>query len=386
MLSMKHIGIVVPSFHIPSETFVVTEINALVRAGHKVSVITFANLNSCTNLDSSVNVITIEKSLLYAAKFAMKKPLAALKAALTATRFTSISVTSLLGYGLNIADIIKQHGISHIHCHFMHAPLAYSIIASKIAGISISSIGHGHDVYVNDTDLRLKLSLCNFSVAVCKDMAEKLGKYKAGKVELLHCGVDLSLFNATPNRLNESVKLLFIGRLVEKKGLQFLLPAIKKLNKKYSIFLDVVGEGPLMNDLKFLCEKLGIEKEVRFLGKQTPLWLSKNTSNYSALVAPFCISSNGDRDTGPVVLKEAMASGIPVLTTQLMGAKEIVNDSVGFKCEPSSISGLEKILTEFCELNPYERYAKGINAKRLVANKFNASSQAKKLSSWVQNS
>ena len=383
---MKHIGIVVPSFHIPSETFVVTEINALVKAGHKVSVVTFENLNSSANLDSSVNVIIIKKSFSAAAKFAMSKPLVALNAAKIAFRFTSISAMSLLGYGLNIAEIIKRHGISHIHCHFMHAPLAYSIVARKIAGISVSSIGHGHDVYVNDTDLKLKLSLCDFSVAVCKDMAQKLSNYKVGKVELLHCGVDLSLFSSTPNRLNESVKLLFIGRLVEKKGLQFLLPAIKKLSKKYAICLDIVGEGPLMNDLKFLCEELGLDKDVRFLGRRTPLWLSKNTSNYSALVAPFCVSSNGDRDTWPVVLKEAMASGIPVLTTKLMGAKEIVNDSVGFKCEPSSIIGLETILTQFCELNPYERYAKGINAKRLVANKFNASSQAKKLSSWVQNS
>ncbi len=67
---MKHIGIVVPSFHIPSETFVVTEINALVKAGHKVSVITFENLNTSAHLDSSVNVIIIKRSFSAAAKFA----------------------------------------------------------------------------------------------------------------------------------------------------------------------------------------------------------------------------------------------------------------------------------------------------------------------------
>ncbi|WP_337151653.1 glycosyltransferase [Pseudoalteromonas sp. B62] len=166
--------------------------------------------------------------------------------------------------------------------------------------------------------------------------------------------------------------------------MQFLLPAIQKLNKKYSISLDIVGEGPLLNDLIYLCEELNIVTEVKFLGVKSPTWLAKNTSDYSALVAPFCVSSNGDRDTGPVVLKEAMASGIPVLTTELMGAKEIVNDSVGFKCEPSSIGGLERILTEFCDLSPYERYAKGLNAKKLVTKKFDANSQAKKLSNWIQ--
>ncbi|KTF08841.1 glycosyltransferase [Pseudoalteromonas sp. 10-33] len=381
---MKHIGIVVPSFHIPSETFVVTEINALVNAGHRVTVLTFENLNYCVHLNKNVQVIVIKKSTPSAVSTLLKNPLTALKGGVIASRFKSISVMSLMGYGLNIAEIIRAKKISHIHCHFMHAPLAYSIIASKISGVSVSSIGHGHDVYVNDDDLKLKLSLCDFSVAVCKDMAVKLSKYSAGKIQLLHCGIDLSLFNNKPSRLTESVNLIFVGRLIEKKGLQFLLPAIKKISKKHAITLDIVGDGPLLNDLKYFCEQLGITNEVNFLGSKSPQWLAINTSNYSALIAPFCVSKNGDRDTGPVVLKEAMASGIPVLTTELMGAKEIVNDEVGAKCAPSSIAGIEQMLVDFCELTPYQRYEKGLNAKRLATKRFNANSQAKKLSHWVQ--
>ena len=381
---MKHIGIVVPSFHIPSETFVVTEINALVNAGHRVTVLTFENLNYCVHLNKNVQVIVIKKSTPSAVSTLLKNPLTALKGGVIASRFKSISVMSLMGYGLNIAEIIRAKKISHIHCHFMHAPLAYSIIASKIAGVSVSSIGHGHDVYVNDDDLKLKLSLCDFSVAVCKDMAVKLSKYSAGKIQLLHCGIDLSLFNNKPSRLTESVNLIFVGRLIEKKGLQFLLPAIKKISKKHAITLDIVGDGPLLNDLKYFCEQLGITNEVNFLGSKSPQWLAINTSNYSALIAPFCVSKNGDRDTGPVVLKEAMASGIPVLTTELMGAKEIVNDEVGAKCAPSSIAGIEQMLGDFCALTPYQRYEKGLNAKRLATKRFNANSQAKKLSHWVQ--
>ncbi len=381
---MKHIGIVVPTFHIQSETFVVTEINALVKAGHKVSVVTFDNLNDCPNLDNSVEIIIINKSISAALRYALKKPFTTIKGGFLANKFSVISIVSLLGYGLNIAEVINLHKIEHLHCHFMHAPLAYAIVASRLAQISISSIGHGHDVYVNDSDLKLKVSLCNFSVAVCEDMEYFLKKYKVGQIKLLHCGVDLSLFNSSPTRLNEAVKLLFIGRLVEKKGLHFLLPALKKISKTYPISLDIVGDGPMLNDLKYLCEELNIEKYVRFLGHRAPLWLAKNTSKYSALIAPFCISKNGDKDTGPLVLKEAMASGIPVLTTELMGTKEIVNNKVGFKCEPSSISGLENMLIDFCKLSPYERYEKGSNAKHWVASNFNANSQAKKLSGWIQ--
>jgi hypothetical protein len=67
-----------------------------------------------------------------------------------------------------------------------------------------------------------------------------------------------------------------------------------------------------------------------------------------------------------------------------MGAKEIVNDEVGAKCAPSSIAGIEQMLGDFCALTPYQRYEKGLNAKRLATKRFNANSQAKKLSHWVQ--
>ncbi len=137
---MKHIGIVVPAFHVPSETFVVTEINALVRAGHKVSVITFENSDESSNIDKSVNVIVVKRSLPEAVKFASAHPGKFINTALIATKFKSISTQSLLGFGANIAAIIKQHKISHIHCHFMHAPLAYAIAGSKMAGISVSHV------------------------------------------------------------------------------------------------------------------------------------------------------------------------------------------------------------------------------------------------------
>jgi glycosyltransferase involved in cell wall biosynthesis len=381
---MKHIGIVVPNFHVPSETFVVTEINALVKNGHKVSVLTFEHNNDCDNLDKSVSVIVIKKSLKTALLHGVKNMPAALRGLTVANKFASVSSLSLFGYGLTISKLIKQHNISHLHCHFMLASLAYAIVGSRLAGITVSSIGHGHDVYVNEDDLKEKLAQCDFSVAVCSDMVNKFKQRNAGQIKLLHCGVDLNLFSAKPTYLNDSIKLLFIGRLVEKKGLQFLLPALKYLVKKYDVILDIVGDGPMLNDLKYMAEQLNIKKNVRFLGRKRAQWIAQNTVNYSALVAPFCIANNGDRDTGPLVLKEAMASGIPVITTDLMGTKEIVNEDVGFKCEPESIAELEKTLVKFCELTPYERYLKGVNAKRRVASQFNALSQAKKLSGWIQ--
>ncbi|MCG9708399.1 glycosyltransferase [Pseudoalteromonas sp. Isolate3] len=381
---MKHIAILVPSFPIASETFVVTEIKALLNAGHKVTVLTFEKTSVMINLTSAIEVKKITKpafKLILPSMFNIYK---LARATHTAAQFKSISTQSLLAYGYQIARYIKAAKINHLHCHFMHGPLAYGIVAAKLSGITVSSIGHGHDVYVNNADLKPKLALCDFSIAVCEEMAMQFKRFSKSNVKLLHCGIDTRQFKFVPSSLNESVRLIFIGRLVEKKGLQFLLPALKHIPKEFGITLDIVGDGPMLNDLMYMAEELGIRKYIRFLGEKPHDWVSSNLIYYSALIAPFCVAENGDRDTGPLVLKEAMACGLPVLTTTLMGANEIVTPSVGMKCMPGSISGLSKMLYKFHQLSPYKRYLLGQNAKQHVNEHYNAVKQAQQLSKWVE--
>lgn len=381
---MKHIAILVPSFPISSETFVVTEIKALLNAGHKVTVLTFEKTSVMINLTSAIEVKKITKpafKLILPSMFNIYK---LARATHTAAQFKSISTQSLLAYGYQIARYINAAKIEHLHCHFMHGPLAYGIVAAKLADITVSSIGHGHDVYVNNADLKPKLALCDFSIAVCEEMAMQFKRFSKSNVKLLHCGIDTSQFKFVPSSLNESVRLIFIGRLVEKKGLQFLLPALKHIPKEFGITLDIVGDGPMLNDLMYMAEELGIRKSIRFLGEKPHDWVSSNLIYYSALIAPFCVAENGDRDTGPLVLKEAMACGLPVLTTTLMGANEIVTPSVGMKCMPGSISGLSKMLYKFHQLSPHKRYLLGQNAKQHVNEHYNAFKQAQQLSKWVE--
>ncbi|MEQ5875202.1 glycosyltransferase [Pseudoalteromonas sp. NFXS39] len=381
---MKHIAILVPSFPIASETFVVTEIKALLNAGHKVTVLTFEKTSVLINLTSAIEVKKITKPAFKSILPSMFHIYKLARATYTAIQFKSISTQSLLAYGYQIARYIKAANIDHLHCHFMHGPLAYGIVAAKLSGITVSSIGHGHDVYVNNADLKPKLALCDFSIAVCEEMAMQFKRFSKSNVKLLHCGIDTSQFKFEPSSLNESVRLIFIGRLVEKKGLQFLLPAIKHIPKEFGITLDIVGDGPMLNDLMYMAEELGIRKYIRFLGEKPHDWVSSNLIYYSALIAPFCVAENGDRDTGPLVLKEAMACGLPVLTTTLMGANEIVTPSVGMKCMPGSISGLSKMLYKFHQLSPYKRYLLGQNAKQHVNEHYNAVKQAQQLSKWVE--
>ncbi|WP_372765755.1 glycosyltransferase [Pseudoalteromonas sp.] len=381
---MKHIAIIVPQFPVPSETFVNTEIEALMAAGHKVSVITMEHLVHNNKHDYGVyelkreQYITTFKGL---TKLHLKGAVNAYKAAVNQT---SISTLSLLYFGLQISYLIKTHHISHIHCHFMHSGLAYGIVAAKLAEISVSSVGHGHDVYVNANDLTEKLALCDFNIAVCQDMFNMLKQIKPHSVHLLHCGVDLNKFIHYESPGNRQIKLLFVGRLVDKKGIEFAFDALAGIEPARRPQLDIVGNGPKLMDLVSLVDKLQLNQWIRFLGQCAPDEIIQLAKNYDAFIAPFCIADNGDKDTGPVVLKEAMAMGLPTITTNIMGCTEIVDESCGYIVPSKDSKALKQAILDFCHLTDVERNKMRTAARERVQTHFDAKKQGLKLSVLIE--
>ena len=112
---MKHIAILVPSFPIASETFVVTEIKALLNAGHKVTVLTFEKTSVLINLTSAIEVKKITKPAFKSILPSMFNIYKLARATHTAAQFQSISTQSLLAYGYQIARYIKSAMILFIY-------------------------------------------------------------------------------------------------------------------------------------------------------------------------------------------------------------------------------------------------------------------------------
>lgn len=381
---MKHIAIFVPQFPVPSETFVLTEIESLRLAGHQVSVITMEHLPTDKVFD--FKIIELSRSDISLALSALKNVnmTHAHQAIRAASQQKSISNTSLMYFALLSRFYINKYKIEHIHCHFMHSSLAYGIVAAKLSGISVSSVGHGHDVYVNRSDLPEKMAHCDFNVAVCQDMLSLLTQYKSTGVKLLHCGVDTARFKSFPSPNNAQLKLLFIGRLVDKKGLEYALQAIEAIKPALRPELTIVGGGPLRERLTQLANELDISKNIFFLGHQTPEQIIRLASCYDAFIAPFCIADNGDKDTGPVVLKEAMAMGLPVITTNIMGCTEIVDESCGYTVPSKDSSVLKAALLSFIHLSKAQRAQMRCAARERVNTYFDARKQAKQLSQWIE--
>ena len=142
-------------------------------------------------------------------------------------------------------------------------------------------------------------------------------------------GVDCDRFFFQPRTLSpgEPVRIVTTGRLVEKKGIEYVVKAIAKLSKTHpNIKYDVIGDGPLRESLEQLIQELNVSQFVELLGWKQEQELIEILDRSHIMVAPSISSQNGDQDAPVNVLKEAMAMGLPVIGTQHGGIPELIED------------------------------------------------------------
>jgi glycosyltransferase involved in cell wall biosynthesis len=204
------------------------------------------------------------------------------------------------------------------------------MLVSKISGIPFSFSAHAHDIYVNPQKLTQKISESEF-VTTCTSCNKKwldnlVPASERDRIHLLYHGVDLEYWQCSvyPNRQKQK-QVLFIGRLIEKKGVIYLLEAMAQLKKaKHAIRLVIAGKGKDERKLKKFCHLHGLSKDVTFPGWQNPQQIKDLFACSDMLVLPSIIASDGDRDGIPNVILEAMASGLPVVSTSVSGITELI--------------------------------------------------------------
>jgi glycosyltransferase involved in cell wall biosynthesis len=119
------------------------------------------------------------------------------------------------------------------------------------------------------------------------------------------------------------------------------------------------------------------------LGSKDADWLKINAGQYGGLVAPFCEAANGDKDTGPLVIKEAMALGLPVISTDFMGVKEIIDEHTGWKVEASNSIELAEAMTQWQLLDTETRKSMIVAARQRVERLFTSAETTKILSNAI---
>ncbi|WP_139684443.1 glycosyltransferase [Vibrio tasmaniensis] len=379
---MKKVAFVAPTYPVLSETFIQTEVDSVKACGHEVCVMAFEVEESDKTFD--YDIIKIGKDV-RAGKITSINWLGFVKALSFVSKQSSMPKKSLFAYGFKLALQLAEKDVNHVHAHFCQHTAAHAIVAAKLLNITCSFVAHGHDVYEFAYDIEHKISSSDFVVAVCGDMLRDFNALAKGNVKLLHCGVNTEQFPMQPKVEEKQLRLVFLGRLVEQKGIHHLIEALAPIAEPLNIHLDIVGTGDLEDQLIEQVQQQNLTRNVTFLGAKPHEWVKQHLSHYDSLVAPFCFSQTGCVDTGPLVLKEAMAVGTPVITTNIMGCKEIVTPDTGYLVNEKNVEELRYAIESFAQLSSNAKASMGYKARARVEQSFNSIKQAQQLSRWIEN-
>lgn len=196
------------------------------------------------------------------------------------------------------------------------------------------------------------------------------------KIIVNYNGIEISSNNDIEPIINKELPLLFIGRLVEKKGVKTLLKSLNFLNQNgyKNIKLNIIGDGIEMNKLKDIAQN----KNINFLGWKNKDEIKKIMAVSSALVVPSQKANNGDCEGLPTTLLEGIEFGLPIIATNHAGIKEIIEDNVsGFLCEENNPIALAECIKKFINANNLKEVV--IESKKRLYRNFDALKQSEKL-------
>lgn len=255
-------------------------------------------------------------------------------------------------YSTLLAQEMLNRNIHHLHTHFAHVPGDLAMYASMMAGIPFSITGHANDIYQRGWLLKQKVRRSAFFATISEfNRVQLAGKgCDRKKIEILRCGIDQGEFQYRGDQWPSAAALRIgsLGRLVPKKGFHTLLEACAKLRDKSVQFnLEIAGDGPLADELKAMVDSLDLADEVQFMGAMPHSRVSEWMRSLDVFVLACCQDESGDVDGIPVVLMEAMAIGVPVVTTKISGLPELAIDrETGLLSEPEDATQIANLLSE----------------------------------------
>jgi glycosyltransferase involved in cell wall biosynthesis len=267
-----------------------------------------------------------------------------------------------------LAERIAGTGVAAIHGYFAHQPTAVAAAAARRLGIPYGFSAHALDVRkVPRPELAERARKA--ALVVCCNADADAGLRAAGaRPHLLRHGVDLSRFPVTAPPGGPPVTLLAVGRLVEKKGFDVLLEAMELLERPSRLRL--IGTGPLQQTLQAAVEARGLTDRVELVGRVTHQTLPAEYAAADIVVVPSIVDSGGDRDGLPNVVLEAMASGRPVVGTDVGAIATAVHDGVtGIMVPPRDPEQIAYAITRLVD-DTALRGRLGAAARRAVETRF----------------
>ncbi len=233
-----------------------------------------------------------------------------------------------------IAPFIQKLGINLIHAHFATWATTAASTVSRITGIPYSFTAHAKDIYhesVDKSSLAEKMAHARFVVTVSDFNKRYLdeclkSEEKTGRVIRLYNGIDLDQFCGSEEE-KEPGLIVGVGRLVPKKGFEYLIQACNILNKKGRDFRClIIGEGEERNPLAKNIARYSLKEKVKLMGARPQEEVKKILKKAAVFALPCIVGDDGNRDGLPTVILEAMALGVAIVSTKVTGIPEMISD------------------------------------------------------------
>lgn len=354
------IGILVKRFPKLSETFILGEIENLANAGEHAEILSMyepsdnlqqpaANrfLDRVTYLNRT-SIVAASAALVFAL---LRNP----SGCKPLYRLAKSDRRQLFRLGA-LLSACRRLGVRHIHAHYVSEPAALADAAAAIGRLTFSISAHAKDIYLTPpTEIAERVSRAQFIATCTRHNFEHLRNLTADhqdRVHLVYHGIDTEQFcpdgTVTPH---VPPMLLAVGRFKEKKGFDLLIDACAELAARDVRFrCEIIGYGDQEVRLQSLIVHHGLWDRVALRSPVDHADLQAIYRGASIFVLPCRLTADGDRDGIPNAMLEAMASGLPIITTSVSGIPEVIVDGQnGLLVEAENAQALTNAVTRLLD-------------------------------------
>ncbi|MGH7902078.1 MAG: glycosyltransferase, partial [Thermodesulfobacteriota bacterium] len=377
-----------------SETFVLNEIVELVKRGTNVQILALRN-----PFESSMNEDVVNYSLVDRTKYFRLPPPLELKFGYGfSPDFYNYMLKTLKNYHdkITFKHMVRlsyytpfYSNIDLIHSHFAYEAAVTGMQMSKILNKPFTFTAHAFELFSQRSYSKGRLKMLTDNAekiitpsAFNKNYIIKETDCARDKIEVVRATINPEKFENQKRLYSEEdkIKIVAIGRMVEKKGFEYLIKAMSIIIKnKPGAFLNIMGTGDLENNLIKLTRELGLTKSVNFLGAQPNERAVYELSSSDIAVLPCVVAKDGDLDVCPLTLQEAMAMEIPVVSTTVGSIPELIEDGKeGLLVPERNETALAQAIIKLID-NPSLREEMGKRGREKITREFNIKTQVDKL-------
>lgn len=297
-----------------------------------------------------------------------------------------VFIKEFLQAGFIAQEVIGRQNVTHLHAHFCHGSTTVAMFTGRIAGLPFSFTAHAKDVYLKSLNpaglLHRKIRRAKFLIT-CTDANRRYLQQvcpDGAPIHTVYHGLDPGRFTPHPRSTASPPLILSVGRFVEKKGFAILIEACRILRDRGHEFrCRIVGDpgdevtGDETPRIRRLIQELDLHHQVVLSPGVTQEALQEIYREATIFALPCQVLENGDRDGIPNVLAEAMATGLPVVSTAISGIPELIthgqNGVLVPQRDPQALAlGLEELL-----MNPALGRSLGRSARKTICGMFDSS-------------